>query len=117
MSMPQEASISQPIDQKFRTSLALTALAIGLSECFILLLAAALQRTGIRLSVLEQSALNVFLLVLMCIPMLWWLMLRPLAMHFRKEKTRIEDDMKEHAELRRYVTALKESEAQLIRLK
>lgn len=115
--MPQEASISQPIDQKFRTSLALTALAIGLSECFILLLAAALQRTGIRLSVLEQSALNVFLLVLMCIPMLWWLMLRPLAMHFRKEKTRIEDDMKEHAELRRYVTALKESEAQLIRLK
>src|SRR5690606_279931 len=50
-------------------------------------------------------------------PMLWWFMLRPLAMHFRKEKRRIEDDMKEHAELRRYVTALKESEAQLIRLK
>lgn len=115
--MPQETSISQPIDQKFRTSLALTALAIGLSECFILLSAAALQRTGIPLSALRQSALNVVLLVLMCIPVLWWLMLRPLALHLREEKRRIEDDMKENAELRRYVTALKESEAQLIRLK
>ncbi len=115
--MPQETSISQPIDPKFRTSLALTASAIGLSEWFILLSAAALKGTGIHLSALQQGALNVLLLVLTCIPVLRWLMLRPLALHLREEKKRIEDDMKENAELRRYVTAFKESEAQLIRLK
>ena len=73
---------------------------IGLSEVFVMIFMEELRDSNIFFSPKLAAVLDTGLLVVLCVPILWWMALRPMYRQLRAENTRIAEQIRMNNELR-----------------
>ena len=99
--MPKSLLPEHTLRRSFISSLIIISVIISASEAFVMLLLAAMQQWAIALTPIQDAVLDAVLLVFLCAPIIWWLVLRPMVKRIASEQIRTTKQARLNAELRK----------------